>query len=51
MFKFIKKIKELEKRILALENALIKVHSPLTHDSKTATYEEVIDEWLNGKRA
>lgn len=50
MFKFIKKIKELEKRISALENVLIKNPSPLNSDSKVATYEEVIDQWLNGKK-
>ena len=50
MFKFIKKIKELEKRISSLEKILSKPPSPLNND-KVATYEEVIDQWLNGKRS
>lgn len=49
MFKFIKKIKELEKRISALEVALLQPSS-LAEAKDQATYEEVIDQWLNGKR-
>ena len=48
MFKLINKIKELEKRISQLENANSLPSSP--SEKPTSTYEEVINEWLNGKR-
>lgn len=44
-----KKLKELEKRIEALEKAISLPEA--VPDDKEASYKEVIDEWLNGKRA
>lgn len=49
-----KKVKELEGRINELENELNSFISAFTalkaeSESKT-TYEEVIDQWLNGKK-
>jgi len=50
MFKFIKKIKELEKRVYLIEE---KFNEPVNQasNSPSPSYKEVIDEWLNGKRS
>ena len=48
-----KKIKELEGRISALERQLSSILAPQSaNTSKGAelSYEEVIDQWLNGKK-
>ena len=50
-----KKIKELEERILALEGLISSfsaVKLPTSSSKSTETsYEEVIDQWLNGKKS
>lgn len=48
-----KKIKELEGRISALERQLSSILVPQStnnHKGAELSYEEVIDQWLNGKK-
>lgn len=50
MLKHIKLLKELEKRVTLLEKALECVNNRQVSDQNDASYKEVFDEWLNGKR-
>ena len=50
MFKILKKIKELELRVSELEKALEALSAPRREDKNLSSYEEVIDQWLNGTR-
>ncbi len=46
-----KKIHELEARIEALEKAFLTQNVPCEDNVSEASYKEVIDEWLNGKKS
>lgn len=50
MFKILRKIKELELRVTTLEKALESLSLPKQNDNNLSSYEEVIDQWLNGTR-
>ena len=50
MFKFIKKIKELENRVKALEKTVDQLFVSSNSTDVKSSYEEVIDHWLNGTR-
>lgn len=50
MFKLIKRIKELEQRVSMLEKAVECLSLAKQEETKLSSYEEVIDQWLNGTR-
>jgi hypothetical protein len=53
MIKVVKILRELEERISALENQLSKLNQEHSvekgQDGSKLSYEEVVDQWLNGK--
>ncbi len=51
MFKLMKKIKDLEKRLTEIEKRLMCVNNSTPSQEESASYKEVLDEWLNGKRS
>lgn len=50
MIKFIKLIKDFDKRLTRLEKTVEKINIQPT-DADQSSYKEVIDEWLNGKKS
>lgn len=44
----LKQIKTIEKRLDAIEKALLTIKTSEDGDTVSASYKEVIDEWLNG---